>query len=318
MAAECSRHPAKSRGMALVVVLWTVALLAILAGAFLHAMRTEVRMAHNLLSAVQARLLAEAGLNLALLELHRPEPAQRPRGDGSFHALEVDGDSVRYSVQDEAARVDLNAASAELLIGLLAALEVAPESRSVMVDTILDWRDSDSLRRLHGAEHADYLAAGYDYGAKNAPFDSVEELLMLPGMTPELFGRLVPFLTVYSGQPGIDAALASPLVVRALPGMSSERAAEYIAMRDMLHEIGQVPPLPGYVDQRNLASARGLVYTIRAEAVGTGGGSAAIEATIRLQREHGVQPLVILRWQETDVGQPVTDRGLVAAVGDGR
>ena len=316
MVAECRRYPTQNRGMALVAVLWTVALLAILAGTFLHAMRAEVRMAHNLLAAAQARLLAEAGVNRALLELHRPNLAQRPRGDGRFHVHEINGGSVRYSVMDEVARVDLNKASSELLAGLFASLEIELTLRSTLTDTILDWRDSDSLRRLHGAEDPDYLAAGYGHGAKDAPFDSVEELLMLPVMTRELYERVMPYLTVYSGQPGVDPALASVLVVRALPGMSSARAADYIAVRDVLRDIGQEPPLPSYVDPRNLASARGLVYTIRAEAERTGGGSAAIEATLRLQREHRDQSIIILRWKETDIGQPAPVRDVMIAAGD--
>lgn len=307
MAARRWRAPGKAHGVALVAVLWTIALLAILAAAFLQTMRTEVRMAHNLLAAAQARLLAEAGITLAVLELHRPDPSRRPRTDGSVYHPAIDpagaDGRLRFSVLDEAARIDLNKAPPELLAGLLAALEVEPALRTSLTDSILDWRDADDLRRLRGAENADYLAAGTGHGAKNGPFDTVEELLLLPGMTHELFRRLAPCVTVHSGQPGIDPALAPPPVVRALPGLSAEQAADYLAVRSALREDGRPAPSPA-VDRRYLGAARGLVYTIRARATGARGGTAAIEATLRLQRGHTAEPFAILRWQETGETSP--------------
>lgn len=306
MTASVHRAPAGERGIALVVVLWTIALLAIIAGTFLQTMRTEVRMAHNLLATAQARLLAEAGINRAVLELYRPDPARRPRGDGSGAAFDSADGHVRISIQDESARVDLNKAPHELLTGLLAELGVDAAPRAELADRILDWRDADSLRRLHGAEDADYRAADLGYGAKDAPFDALEELLLLPGMTPRLYDRLAPWLTVHSAQSGIDPALAPPAVVRALPGMTAERADAYLATRDALLSAGQAPPLPDFIEPRYLTAARGLVYTLRAEAVSARGGNAAVEATIRLQRAHANAPFAILRWRETDSAGAVT------------
>lgn len=317
MAASWRNAPAGARGIALVVVLWTVALLALLVGAFLHTMRTEVRMAHNLLAATQARLLAEAGVNRAVLELYRPDPAHRPRGDGSGQELDLGGDRVRFSVLDEAARIDLNKASPELLNGLLAAHGIEPALRAALTDTILDWRDADSLRRLHGAEDPEYRSAGFSYGAKDAPFDSPEELLLLPGMTPELYRRLAPGLTTYSAQPGVDPALAAPPVLQALPGMTAERAADYLAVRAALRETGQEPPQPAFVDRRYLSAARGLVYTIRVQAAPARGGNAAVEATVRLQRNRADAPVAILRWAETDADAPEPEPADAAPAEDG-
>lgn len=317
MAARLHNSPANTRGIALVVVLWTVALLAVIASAFLHTMRTETRMAHNLLAATQARLLAEAGINRAVLELYRPDPAHRPRGDGSEYSFATAAGGVRFSMQDEAARVDINKASPELLAGLFAALDVEPPLRDELTDAILDWRDADGLRHLHGAEDPDYRAAGSGYGAKDAPFDTLEELLLLPGMTQRLYLRLAPCLTIYSAQPGIDPALASPQVLRALPGMSVERAAEYLAVRDELLAAGQEPPPPDFIDRDHLISARGLVYTIRAQAVSARGGNAVIETTVRLQRNHADAPIAILRWQEMDTDLPTSAHAGTDAEGDG-
>jgi hypothetical protein len=63
---------------------------------------------------------------------------------------------------------------------------------------IADFRDADNFRRLGGAEEADYRAAGLAWGPKNAPFDSVDELQQVFGMTTQLYERVAPSLTTYS------------------------------------------------------------------------------------------------------------------------
>lgn len=300
------RHPlaAKTRGFALVIVLWTVVLLAMLSGSFLTAMRVELRMSHNLLASAQARLLAEAGINRAILGLHQPDAKLRPVADGTRHVFAIPEAQVRFSVLDESARIDLNKAPGELLAGLLATLDVEPDIHAQLADSILDWRDTDVMRRLHGAEDADYRAANLTYGAKDAPFDSVEELLLLPGMTHDLYTRLAPSLTVYSGQPGIDPALAPPQVLSAFPGVTPDRTHAYLEIRKSLRDAGQTPPSPDFIDGRYLTVGRGLIYTVTASAELPRGGAAAIETTLRIQRNRPDQPVVILRWRETDSDMP--------------
>ena len=69
-----------------------------------------------------------------------------------------------------------------------------------------------------GTEASDYEHAGLPNHPRNAPFQTVEELKLVLGVTPELFHRVEPVLTVYSGKPLIDARVASPLARQALAG----------------------------------------------------------------------------------------------------
>lgn len=74
-----------------------------------------------------------------------------------------------------------------ILIETLRALFIARGVEADPTDAILDWIDADGDSRSEGAENDFYQATDIPYSAKNAPFDSVEELLMVRGITPEIF-----------------------------------------------------------------------------------------------------------------------------------
>jgi general secretion pathway protein K len=72
-------------------------------------------------------------------------------------------------------------------------LGVEGEARDIIVDSILDWRDADDFYRIHGAENDYYQSLKEPYRCKNGNFDSIEELLLVRGITPALFyGRKGP------------------------------------------------------------------------------------------------------------------------------
>ena len=89
--------------------------------------------------------------------------------------------------RDEAGRIDLNSAHDILLRALLEKAAEPGEDVGYLLNAILDWRDPDSQRRNPGAEDSDYAHAGY--GAKDAPFNSIEELRLVAGMTDDIFTR---------------------------------------------------------------------------------------------------------------------------------
>src|SRR5262249_49908778 len=123
--------------------------------------------------------------------------------DGEWH--EGDFAGARWSVRmiDEGGRIALNRVQADVLtriitnlaqahIAATGKLDTGFDRRSAanvdtIVDSILDWRDHDSMTRAHGAESDYYLKQKVPYHAKNAFFDSPEELLLVRGVTPELY-----------------------------------------------------------------------------------------------------------------------------------
>lgn len=305
-----------SRGIALVSVLWILALLAIIAGSFTTDSRTNVKLAYNLVENAKARALADAGVNRAILALlgrerqpmlspemealiaSRPEleqvldpygetmlrdaGEQRWPADGTVYAWRFGGGEIIISIRDETGKIDLNAAGDELLKGLFLSVGLEEPEAAALVDAIADFRDPDGLRRLNGAEDDEYRDAGFAYGAKDRPFDAVEELRQVMGMSRELYARVAPALTVYSGQSGIDPWTAPRAALLALPGVDSAAVEALLAARA---EAGPaaLSELLGTADY--LSRSRRHVFTLRAEARTAGGGIFVRRAVARINRD---------------------------------
>ncbi len=212
------------RGAALLLVLWITLLLAGLVAGYAMTARIASLQGHGEVRALQAREAARAGVELAVSRLLEPDPARRWAVDGRVQHITFDGIPVQVSVRDEAALIDLNAASPDLLQAFFMQLGEPRDAATRLAGAILDWRDGDSLTQPGGgAEDADYAAAGLPWGAKDAPFESVAEVEQVLGMRPDLYARAAPHLTIHSGQALPDANFADP-VVRAALGLPEKNA----------------------------------------------------------------------------------------------
>jgi len=294
---------ATEQGFALVIVLWVVALLSIVAASLAFSMRTETTLAHDLVAQAQARALAEAGVYRGILELYNPDRLRRWRGDGRPHRIRFGGTPITVSLQDEAGKIDLNSAQRALLDALFRVSGIEDDRRDALLDAIEDWRDPDSLRRLNGAEDQEYEAAGRTRGAKDATFNTVEELQQVLGMTPRLFKRLRPALTVHSHSAGIDDKVAPPEVLRALLLSGEDRDLEEVLARrrDNAAEPSQNAgaALTPVIDARFFVPSNGVIYTVRAEARLPAQTRASVAATIKLV-QRSEKPYTVLAWQEGD------------------
>src|SRR5262249_44943883 len=152
--------------------------------------------------------IAEAAVSRAALGLLDPRPEARWRPDGVPYEFGFDNARIRVQIQDELGRIDLNHADESVLVSLFQSVGLDPQSASSLVDKILDWRDSSPFKRLNGAKDRDYHAAGYAYRPRNGPFQSLDELKLVMGMTSELFRRVEPALTIYSGKQFLDPQVA--------------------------------------------------------------------------------------------------------------
>lgn len=255
-----------SKGVALVLVLWVLVLLSIISLHLSTNSRTEAKLASNLVYGAQVRHANDAGVRWALWTLTLPLD-QRWLADGSIQTMELDGVYVDASLFDEYGKFDINYATADTLIALFEAADVADEDSRFLVDAIIDWRDPDQLRRLNGAEDEDYAAAGYKYGAKDAPFDSVSELLDVLGMTTEIFQRIKPALTVYSKRSGVNPLFAPRLVLLSLPGATPDMVDQYIQDRRDNHKDGLPPPeTPAFGGTLLSQTLQSVYYTIHTRA----------------------------------------------------
>lgn len=214
------------RGAALLLVLWLIVLLTALVGGFALVARTEQLQGRTLVRGLVAAGAARAGLEYALTRVALDDPRRQWRPDGRPYPWRFGDAEVEVTIVDETGKVDLNHADAGLLAALLVATGVEQAQAGRLAAAIVDWRDPDPLTQpAGGGEDPDYASAGLPYGAKDAEFESIAELEQVLGMTPELYARLEPHVTVYGGRPRPEPAFASAEVLTAL-GMDGERMIE--------------------------------------------------------------------------------------------
>jgi general secretion pathway protein K len=206
----------RQRGIALLMVLWALVLLALLATVFGGNARTEVFLARNLVENAQAEALADAGVYRAIAGLSKEPRDGGFQGDGRVYTWHASGGDVRFSIRDEGGKIDINQASEILLRELFVAVGVDPTRSADLADAIIDFRDEDSDKRRGGAEEKDYDAAGLPYGPKNEPFELVEELIYVLGMTPDLYRKVAPFVSVRGQQESPHVYTAAPQVRAAM------------------------------------------------------------------------------------------------------
>ena len=217
--------------MPVISVLWGIGLLTMLSVSLLWSGNISYQLARNGFEIASIDAVAEAVINRAILGLSDQRGDRLWRTDGVARNFDFDRNRVRVVVQDELGRIDLNHADTGLLDGLLQSAGVAPQSASAMADKIQDWRDPGALKRVNGGKEQDYRLAGLAYGPRNGPFQSVEELALVMDMTPALFKRIEPALTVYSGRQFIDPQVAPREALMALPGMDAAKVDSVIAAR---------------------------------------------------------------------------------------
>ena len=226
--------------MVLILVLIVIVLLSLGAYSF-----TDLMLAHHeatILTGrqVQARALVDSGVEVVRLFLAQPDeqrldaggifdnvdsfravniiPDDEPNDRGSFSViapmLDSDGNlnGMRYGLEDESTRLNLNTLlHAESLIPgsgrqLLMAL---PGMTEDVADAILDWIDTDDEPREYGCEIEYYSGLDPSYAPKNGPLDTVEELLLVRGVTPQLlFGADVNRNGQLDSHEGVDPASA--------------------------------------------------------------------------------------------------------------
>ncbi|AIF46602.1 general secretion pathway protein GspK [Dyella japonica] len=276
----------RQRGVALLVVLWACTLLAILVGGYAVLARTEGLQARYQFAQTQAHYAAEAGVMRAIYALQDPQAEQRWIPDGRRYPFAFDGAKVSISIISETGKVDLNAASPDVLQNLFRAAGMSDMDAQSLTRNIVDWR-SFSYSPPGTVPNAAYANAGLDYGPRHGPFGTVEELQMVLGMNPKVYRAVASQVTLWSGRPTPDPNTAPPLALAAIPGMTPAQAQAIAASR------GSGAP------QQGLAAIQGVTHSIRSEATLADGTRAVLRATVRLQGiRPGALPYTVLRWQE--------------------
>jgi general secretion pathway protein K len=241
-------------GMALISVLWILVLLTAIVGEFAYSMRTEVNITRNFKEATQAHYIAHSGVMRAVVEMIRNTDTTKNQeyadevAEGRIWRVNAPIAPQRFGagefsvhIDNAAGLIDLNTASEKLLRLMVNTLDIGDREKAVIVDSILDWRDSDDLHRLHGAENKYYQSLPNPYACKNAAFDSVAEVLLVRGIRPELF---------YKNLKSIVTIIPETKAASTAKGRSSHGAARSVsgqininaAPRQLLEALPQITP----------------------------------------------------------------------------
>lgn len=212
--------------------------LASLAASFGISTRTQVNLARNMVAAVEAEAIADAGVIRAAAGLAVSLRQGGLRADGTVYAWQFAGGEARFFIGDEGGKIDVNTAPPGLLRDLLDVVGAGREAQG-LAEAIVAYRGGDAPP---GGEGDDPLAGVEEEpgGAAGAVrFALLSELQRVPGMTGEVYRLIAPALTVYGEQPEPDARAASPLVRETL-ARQNRRQAEPAKPDDM----EEAPPLP--------------------------------------------------------------------------
>jgi len=205
----------RNSGFALIIVLWTLVLIAFVVAHLTAAGRTEIRIARNLVTNAATQAAADGAIFEAIFNLSDPQLQNRWPVDGNPRELVIGNTRVVVWLEDEAWWVNPNSASPALLEGLLRATGSDPDSARRRANAIGEWAGSAPVARPQSAVLADYRAAGLDYGPPGAPFETPDELGRVIGMPPATLAAIRPHLTLF-GPPQPNAASTDPFVAATL------------------------------------------------------------------------------------------------------
>lgn len=231
------------------MVLWVLAILMVIALSFSVITRTETHSALSFKEGMERKFLAEAGIERAIAEIYYTKMNRNVEGndawkaDGTSHSDSLGDGEYTVSTTDESGKININAltdSSGIILKNLLMNSGVEEETANTIVDSVLDWKESSSTgaHRLSGAGDDYYMSLPTPYKAKHANFDTLEELLLVKGVTPQiLYGDgekkgIIDFITIYSTTPTISVNAAPEEVLTAVPGITPEIADAIIGYRE--------------------------------------------------------------------------------------
>lgn len=198
------------RGFVIVAVLWILIALSSLAVIFAVYLSASARaMAIGDID-LQNEALVSAGVELTAYQLILTGDDKRPV-QGAFH-FRMDDANVGVTFTSEAARIDLNYASQDVLAAFFAGLGASKDAANEDAERIIGWRTRPAPGGSND-EEARYAALGYV--PRQSLFTHVNELALVAGISPALVDRALPFVTVFNGSSDIDDTIAAPEVAAA-------------------------------------------------------------------------------------------------------
>jgi general secretion pathway protein K len=191
-------------GVAIIFVLWVLVVLSVIAGQFCFSTRNELKAAISFQEQTKAFYIARAGINTSLPGLLNARAAKVDDKQWRINTILpiVDFGDGEYTVfiTNESGMVNLNEADKALLHMMLNSLDLDEDKKNVIVDSIMDWRDADSLHRLNGAEDDYYQALPEAYSCADNDFKILSELMLVRGITPRIYSKIKSIVSIQKNE----------------------------------------------------------------------------------------------------------------------
>jgi len=179
-------------GFVLLIVLWALAIMALIDAAITSGSRTNLKLAEELRAVAYAESAADGGVAEAIFRLQNKQWAVN-----ATYAIKIGAARLNIELRDEATKVNPNRASWSVLKLLLISVGVDEATSTRIAKSIVDYRNRTTTSLLGGQSIAQYRDAGLTYGPSNRPFESLDEIGLVIGVTPDLLARIEPHLTIY-------------------------------------------------------------------------------------------------------------------------
>lgn len=176
----------RSCGLVLIAVMWMIVLMTIIATVLARTSRIDTRISLAVAEKVRCKWACRGGIETAIAVLNDDDKMSDTLDDlwsdnpEDFNDIQLDRCDFSVEVIDESSKLNINIATKNQLLYL-------PDMTEDAADSILDWRDTNDTERTYGAETPYYLNLPNDYPARNKPFRSIRELLLVRSVTEGLF-----------------------------------------------------------------------------------------------------------------------------------
>jgi len=278
-----ARDSVRDDGVAIISAVWVAAFVALIAVSVMQMTRTSATTVRDQSVVAQLGAATDGAVNATILMMLGPEDSQPPVTGRPFNVA-IGGQQVRVTLLDEAGKIDINRASDAVLKLLLNASGADRATADVIVRAIIRHRSPSENLPGEGSGNGDVSA----YKSRNMSFQNIGDLRLLAGMTPTLFERIAPMLTVYSQAADVDPTFATDAVL-GLFGAVSPIAKQALEERRAARRQGRALPQSPVV-------ALGHAYTISAEASDPGAKAVSRQtAVFRLTGQRDA-PLLVYRW----------------------
>jgi general secretion pathway protein K len=229
------------KGSILLLVVWVIAILAIIASLFAVRAKVSVKNAMYLKMKTEGYITLSGAIQRAIYDiLVKPAVSDTKELDKNrvFFDYQIDGIEVRVKKIPVSAKLSIQQVRLDIWKKIFMSYAKEEDEAMAIIASIQDWVDKDGLVRIDGAEDDYYQSLDFPYYPKNNKIEDLKELLLIKGIDEEMFygsdrfPPLTDFFTIYNDGGKLDINTVSKLVLISLLGIDEETANAIILKRN--------------------------------------------------------------------------------------